>query len=56
MGTAQFTAGQMVFLKGDPGDMFYIVQHGSFSVFDRKWNACGCKLQTPAKGCGVMAA
>ncbi len=34
MGQTRYTAGQMVFMKGDPGDTFYIVQEGTFSVFE----------------------
>lgn len=34
MGTATYKAGQMVFLKGDIGDKFYVVQDGSFSCFE----------------------
>ncbi|MEW5303042.1 MAG: hypothetical protein WDW36_005773 [Sanguina aurantia] len=30
----RFKRGELVFSKGDTGDMFYIIQKGSFSVFD----------------------
>jgi hypothetical protein len=38
--TQAFKKGEVVFRKGDPGDTFYIVQAGAFTVFD---GARGCE-------------
>lgn len=50
MGTARFTKGQMVFAKGDPGDMFYVVQDGAFTCFDGgRPGGLGWAAQGPAQ-------
>lgn len=31
-----FSKGELVLKKGDPGDTFYIIEEGTFSIFDDK--------------------
>ncbi len=47
MGSAAFRKGDVVFRKGEPGDRFYIVQSGAFTVFDGGSPATPCFFAYP---------